>query len=428
MRNPRPEGKPHDHAPQDLRYAIRWLVRIPGFTAVAVLTLALGIGTVTTIFSILDAAVLRPLPYRDSDELMTVAITHREGNASPETFVWSSPKFESLRRHASSFERVAAHSSIDLNLTGVAEPERLAGEIVSPAYFSVLGVDAALGRTFGAEEEKRRRGSGHRSLLGPLAAPLRRRPRDSRKDDRGQSPAADGRRRPPGAVRGPLRQRRDVGPDDAGRHLHVPRDPARGRDHWHLVVARRKAGVSAAAAQAEMEIVGARIARGQPDGGQRRDLGRLGLAPQRQPRGSGPSPLGSRPLRRRDLRSPHRVRERRRADDRPGGLARGREVAIRLAIGAGRGADPPAAPDGERGPVARRRPRRSGPFPLGRRVPLAPRAPLRRRRSLLPVSLRGGSARRPRPGLRARRVASRRDSSSAWPPRFTPREATWRAP
>ena len=111
---------------------------------------------------------------------MTVAITHREGNAAPETFVWSSPKFESLLRHASSFERVAAHSSIDLNLTGVAEPERLAGEIVSPAYFSVLGVDAALGRTFGAEEEKagaapvtvlswglwQRRFGGDRAILG----------------------------------------------------------------------------------------------------------------------------------------------------------------------------------------------------------------------------------------------------------------------
>ena len=65
---------------QDARYAFRWLARNPGFAAVAILTLGLGIGTVTTIFSILDAAVLRPLPYRDPDALMTVAITHREGS------------------------------------------------------------------------------------------------------------------------------------------------------------------------------------------------------------------------------------------------------------------------------------------------------------------------------------------------------------
>ena len=65
---------------QDLRYAVRWLIKNPGFTAVVVATLALGIGTVTTIFSILDAAVLRPLPYRDPDTLMTVSLTHQEAN------------------------------------------------------------------------------------------------------------------------------------------------------------------------------------------------------------------------------------------------------------------------------------------------------------------------------------------------------------
>jgi hypothetical protein len=91
---------------QDVRYALRWLARNPGFAAVAILTLGLGIGTVTTIFSILDAAVLRPLPYREPDALMTVAITHREGTSAPETFPWSSPKFASLRRHARSFEAV----------------------------------------------------------------------------------------------------------------------------------------------------------------------------------------------------------------------------------------------------------------------------------------------------------------------------------
>ena len=70
---------------QDARYAIRWLLRNPGFAAVATLTLGLGIGTVTTIVSILDAAVLRPLPYREPDALMTVAITRREGAGAPAT-------------------------------------------------------------------------------------------------------------------------------------------------------------------------------------------------------------------------------------------------------------------------------------------------------------------------------------------------------
>src|SRR3954453_6866847 len=107
---------------QDLRYAVRWLAKNPGFAAVPVATLALGIGTVTTIFSILDAAVLRPLPYRDPGALMSVSLTHQDPSSPAETFPWSYPKFESLRKHAASWQAVAAWVNTDLNLTGVTEP------------------------------------------------------------------------------------------------------------------------------------------------------------------------------------------------------------------------------------------------------------------------------------------------------------------
>ena len=249
---------------QDVRYAFRWLVRNPGFAAVAILTLALGIGTVTTIFSILDAALLRPLPYRNSDALMTIAVTHREGNAAAETFPWSSPKFESLQRHATSFERLAAHSSIDLNLTGVAEPQRLAAEIVSPAYFSVLGVDAALGRTFGAEEDK-----AGAAAVTALSWGLWKR---SFGGDRGILGKTIEVNRQPLTVVGVLPERFSGISGNA--EIWVPMAMAdaymypgiveEAGNHWHLVVARRKAGVSAAAAQAEMDVVGARIGKDHP--------------------------------------------------------------------------------------------------------------------------------------------------------------------
>ena len=249
---------------QDLRYAVRWLTRNPGFTAVAVLTLALGIGTVTTIFSILDAAVLRPLPYRDPASLMTVAITHREGNAAPDHFPWSAPKFDSFRRHATSFEKTAAWADIDLNLTGVAEPERLSAEIVSAAYFPVLGVDAALGRTFSAEEDApgaapaallswglwQRRFGGDRQILG----------------------RAIQINRVPMTIVGVMPQRFDglsgdadiwVPMQSAGAFLY-PEILQEAGNHWHNVLARRKAGVTEAAVLAEMSLLGQQIAAENP--------------------------------------------------------------------------------------------------------------------------------------------------------------------
>ncbi len=249
---------------QDLRYAFRWLARNPGFAAVAILTLALGIGTVTTIFSIVDAAVLRPLPYRDPDALMTVSITHQEGNTPAEPFAWSYPKFESFRRHARSFEAVAAHSTIDLNLTGVAEPERLAGEIVSAAYFPVLGVSAELGRTFAPEEDGaagsnvalishglwKTRFGGAASILGRVIQV----------------------NRVPLTVVGVLPERFAGLSGEAQIWVPMATAPAfiypeiltEDGNHWHNVVARRRAGVAAATAAAEMPVVGKQVAEEHP--------------------------------------------------------------------------------------------------------------------------------------------------------------------
>ena len=246
---------------QDARYAFRWLARNPGFAAVAILTLGLGIGTVTTIFSIVDAAVLRPLPYQDPDALMTVAITHREATTPAETFPWSSPKFESLRRHARVFESVAAYSRIDMNLTGVAEPERLVGEIVSAGYFSTLGVGASLGRTFAADED----GAAGAHPVVVLSDALWRRRFGS---DRGIVGRTIQVNRVPMTVVGVAPERFAGLAGDA--EIWVPMAMAgsflypgiltENGNHWHEVVARRRPGVSAAEAAAEVRVVGERIA------------------------------------------------------------------------------------------------------------------------------------------------------------------------
>src|SRR5437867_12111956 len=123
----------------DLRYSLRALRKTPGFAATALLTLALGIGANTAIFSVVNAVLLRALPYREPHRLVAVNIqTEPRAQALAQrrsTLPWSYPRFEDLRRFATSFESLAALVSQDLNLTGTGAPERLAAELVSPAYF-----------------------------------------------------------------------------------------------------------------------------------------------------------------------------------------------------------------------------------------------------------------------------------------------------
>jgi putative ABC transport system permease protein len=129
---------------QDLRYALRMLRRNPGFATVGALTLALGIGANTAIFSVVNAVLLRSLPYRDPDRLVLLsqyrAVAEMDG-ANGETFMeW--------RDLAKAFEQIAAYTSNTAVLTGSGEPERLAVGKVSPDLFATLGVAPTLGRAF----------------------------------------------------------------------------------------------------------------------------------------------------------------------------------------------------------------------------------------------------------------------------------------
>jgi predicted permease len=138
----------------DLRFALRLLTRSPGFSVVAVATLALGIGANTAIFSVVDHVLLRPLPYRDSDRLYAVhEAVPKFAHVAPLVPV-NAMHFREWRRNVRSFDRMALIGGVALNLTGAGDPERLAGARVSPALFAMLGVRPQLGRLFVEAEDR----------------------------------------------------------------------------------------------------------------------------------------------------------------------------------------------------------------------------------------------------------------------------------
>src|SRR5262245_10435442 len=141
-----------DEMIQDLRYGVRMLLKHPGFTLIAVITLALGVGANTAIFSVVNAVVLRPLPYPDPERLVRLWESH-PGRGWPE-FSASALNFEDWRKQQTVFEQLAAYGFDTFNLTGDGEAERVAGLGVTANLFPTLGVAPALGRNFLPEEEQ----------------------------------------------------------------------------------------------------------------------------------------------------------------------------------------------------------------------------------------------------------------------------------
>jgi putative ABC transport system permease protein len=139
---------------QDVRYASRVLRKTPGFTSVAVLTLALGIGVNTTIFSFVSSILLRKPPVPEPDRLMMLRSKNPEGVWAADRSPVSAPDFLDWRAQSTSFAGMAAASFDDFTLSGDFEPERLPGAQVSPDYFSVLRVAPILGRAFAVKEDQ----------------------------------------------------------------------------------------------------------------------------------------------------------------------------------------------------------------------------------------------------------------------------------
>jgi putative ABC transport system permease protein len=147
---------------QDLRFAVRMLARNPAFTAVAVLALALGMGANTAVFTVVNGVLLRPLPFPEPERLFLISYISEPGpfNAGP---ALSDGHFLEFRRHLRLFEPIASFARYPVSLTGAGEPIRLSAATVTPDFLTVLRVNAAMGRTFLADEDQP--GRNHVALL-----------------------------------------------------------------------------------------------------------------------------------------------------------------------------------------------------------------------------------------------------------------------
>ena len=136
----------------DLRYALRSLLKQPGFAAVVVVTLALGIGASTAIFSVVNAVLLRPLPFAHADRLEVVWGNYRALNI--ERLPAKAAEYEDYTEQTEVFDAVAAYANHSFNVTTGSEPERIRGAYVSANLFSVLEAQPSAGRVFTSDEQQ----------------------------------------------------------------------------------------------------------------------------------------------------------------------------------------------------------------------------------------------------------------------------------
>ena len=237
----------------DIRYGLRSLRKRPGSTAIALVTLALGIGVNTAIFSAVDSILLRPLPFKDPDRIVSVweqtpSVGIQQNQAAPANFF-------DLRNQNQSFAALGAYGPLDINLTGAGDPERLDGQLVTANVFSILGVAPALGRTFLPNEDQP--GQEHVVVLSD-ALWARRFNRDPSIINRnialnGESFTVVGVM--PRGFFFPVRETELWTP------WAMEPDQASGRgDHYLGLVARLKTGVSIEGANADLAGIGQRLA------------------------------------------------------------------------------------------------------------------------------------------------------------------------
>ena len=246
---------PMDQLKQDLTYAIRRLFKSPGFTFVAVLTLALGIGANTAIFSVVNGVLLKPLPFPESERL--VGLYHvTEGHRA----VMSGPNFTDVRNAATTIENAAAINTARVILTGEGEPARLQAADVSASLFNVLRVSAELGRTFNPDEN-----TPGKTDVAILSHALWEQRFGSDPRVIGRMIKLDGVSK---QVVGVMAKGFDY---PSGRQVWLPLEydenfVTKQRGAWFLqTVARLKPGVTAQQAAAEVETIGRNLARQYPD-------------------------------------------------------------------------------------------------------------------------------------------------------------------
>jgi len=246
------------------------MIKSPGFTAVAVLSLALGIGANTSIFSIVNTLLLKPLPYKDPDRLAQVfRQTDETGKGLEASELWSYPKFQVIRDNSETFDQLAAVSDQNFPVTDSDNPERLNAEMVSASYFPMLGVEASVGRTFSADEDTtpgthpvallsygiwQRRFGGDAKVIGETIS-LNKVPLTIV----GVLPEAFKGQKGTAEVWVPMMM---------APRLTFPRRLLSPLAHWTEVIARLKPGVTPGQAQSEMGVVAAKLSEAIPTSGQ----------------------------------------------------------------------------------------------------------------------------------------------------------------
>ncbi|HYM13761.1 MAG TPA: ABC transporter permease [Bryobacterales bacterium] len=239
---------------QDLRYALRTLLKSPGFALVAVATLAIGIGANAAIFSFVDGALLKPLPYAEPDRIVMVREKPPGGGRNG----ISTLNYLDWQKQNTVFEYMAAQTGGSVTLTGINDPVKLRGARSSAHYFDVLGAKAALGRTFAADEDQP--GKDHVAILTHALW----------ETQFGADPAVIGRSilldGEPTTVIGVMPKGVfDRGYTQIFRPLTFQPQNMTRNFHWFVAFALLKHGVSLDQARAQMDAIGARIAHDYPD-------------------------------------------------------------------------------------------------------------------------------------------------------------------
>ena len=246
---------------QDLKYSARGLAKQRTFTLVAVITLALGIGANTAIFSVVNELLLRPLPYRDPERLVMVWEKTPKGEGGGVT---SRANFKGWQTQADLFESIAAFSDQRGNLTGGGEPEEITVQLATPTLFQILGVDPLIGRTLTTEDARpgapvavmsyglwqRRYGGNPQILNQPIEL-------------NGTAVTVVGVM-PPGFQWHVLTKSGTGRPAELWAVLPMPAGEPAQRGRFLSVVARLKAGVSVAQADSQMKTIAARLAQDAP--------------------------------------------------------------------------------------------------------------------------------------------------------------------
>ncbi|MFY9571107.1 MAG: ABC transporter permease [Blastocatellia bacterium] len=259
---------------QDLRYGARMLLKQPGFSVVAVIALALGIGANTAIFSVVNAILLRPLNYKDSDRL--VQVYHNYPKLDLRASV-SASGYSHYRDNCDSFEAIGAGTNWPVNLTDTGDPERLQGMAVTHTFFAMLGVDAARGRVISADEDQ-----PGRNRVVVLTDNLWKRRFGADPNLVGNTIRLNGENysvigiMPPGFQFG-----REFGQavDLYSPIAFTPQqlDPGRWRNEFLFVLARLKPNVTLDQAQAEMDTIAANVRQQYFGGGDANDPSSWGL-------------------------------------------------------------------------------------------------------------------------------------------------------